>query len=67
MITKHGICEVYYARYITLAKTELFSASGGLYELDDDTPIPDCMCCGLFHDSFQMEEYNVFFLLFRET
>lgn len=61
VITKHGICKAYYARYIALAKTELLSASGDLYELYDDIPIPECMRKGLFHDSLQMEEYNTSF------
>ena len=42
VITKHGIHEAYYKRYISLAKTELLAGTG-LYELDDDMPIPLCM------------------------
>ena len=61
VITKHGIREAYYARYVALAKTELLAASDGLYELDDDIPIPECMRKGSLHDSLQMEEYNTAF------
>ena len=58
VITKHGIHEAYYERYVALAKTELLVLSGGLYELDDDLPIPQCMREGLFRDALKMEEYN---------
>ena len=61
VITKHGIREAYYERYVVLAKTELLEHLGGLYKLDDDLPIPQCMREGSFHDSLQMEEYNTAF------
>ena len=61
MRTKHGICKVYYARYIALAKTELLERLGGLYELDDDLPLLRCMHEGSFCDSLQMEDYNTSF------
>ena len=57
VITKHGICEAYYERYISLAKTELLAGTG-LYESDDDMPIPLCMLQRSFQEALEMEDNN---------
>ena len=57
VITKHGIREAYYERYIVMLKTELLGGHG-LYELDDDLPLPSCMLQGSFQEALRMEDYN---------
>ena len=56
-ITKHGIREAYYERYLVMAKTDLLGHHG-LYELDDDLPLPACMLRGSFQEALKMEDYN---------
>ena len=60
MITKHGICEAYYDRYIGLVKTELL-AGHGYYKLDDDVLISSCMLQGSLQEALQIEDYNTTF------
>ena len=59
-ITKHGIREAYYERYMVMLKTELLGGHG-LYELDNDLPLPACMLRGSFQEALGMEEYNTTF------
>ena len=56
-ITKHGIRQVYYAKFLSRVKDDILTETE-LYELKDDLPVPECMLQGSFTDALNMVNYN---------
>ena len=65
VITKHGIYQVYYDKYLSRIKDDILTDTG-LYELKIDIPIPECMLEGSFTYVLNKINYNSAFC-FLET